>query len=328
MRFRKGFIGSILVFFFSFCVYSESSLLGQHAAKQQLHSVSDTQDTASATTEVSDSSGSGEISATSDTSSPDDASALDDAAEMAKVQSIMRQSQQIQASKSASSTPPVETVPATVSALVPVSTATPSSESNQALQAMINRSNQVSAMNKQQTDDKIDALSQDVKSLQDQAQRLTQALSMLNQQVSALSSQGSSASDSAADKAAASEVKAAISSVNATTVPQSHSISIYLWMLVLLVVLVGFVLLLKLQSTVAKLKAGGVGSLDNDQLEEEFDFMGSDEAIPAQLDLARTYIAMNDIKQAKEVLRNVLKKGSLEQKREAQDLLDNVLSKR
>lgn len=56
--------------------------------------------------------------------------------------------------------------------------------------------------------------------------------------------------------------------------------------------------------------------------EEEYDFMNTAQAIPAKLNLARSYIAMNDFVQAKAILKTVLVSGDDLQKREARALFE------
>jgi FimV-like protein len=58
--------------------------------------------------------------------------------------------------------------------------------------------------------------------------------------------------------------------------------------------------------------------------EGEYDFMNTTQAIPAKLDLARSYIAMNDLDQAKSILRAVLEQGDGEQKQEAKTLMQRM----
>ena len=58
--------------------------------------------------------------------------------------------------------------------------------------------------------------------------------------------------------------------------------------------------------------------------ESEYDFMGSEESIPAKLDLAQTYIDMSDKKAANKVLEEVMQKGTDEQKNEAAKLLEQT----
>ncbi len=66
----------------------------------------------------------------------------------------------------------------------------------------------------------------------------------------------------------------------------------------------------------------------DDDTKTEYDFMSSDEAIPAKLDLARAYIAMNDEEQARMVLTAVIEKGNQEQRAEALSLIQAMLNKK
>ena len=66
----------------------------------------------------------------------------------------------------------------------------------------------------------------------------------------------------------------------------------------------------------------------DDDTKTEYDFMSSDEAIPAKLDLARAYIAMNDEEQARMVLTTVIEKGNQEQRSEALSLIQAMLNKK
>lgn len=66
----------------------------------------------------------------------------------------------------------------------------------------------------------------------------------------------------------------------------------------------------------------------DDDTKTEYDFMSSDEAIPAKLDLARAYIAMNDEEQARMVLTAVIEKGNQEQRSEALSLIQAMLNKK
>ena len=55
--------------------------------------------------------------------------------------------------------------------------------------------------------------------------------------------------------------------------------------------------------------------------QDEYDYLGSAESMPAKLDLARTYLAMEDYVAAKEVLAEVIERGNPAQRQEAADLL-------
>lgn len=60
-----------------------------------------------------------------------------------------------------------------------------------------------------------------------------------------------------------------------------------------------------------------------DKNEEEYDFMASQEAIPAKLDLARSYIAMEDFAAAKKILKEITRQGNIMEKQQAKQLLGN-----
>lgn len=67
-----------------------------------------------------------------------------------------------------------------------------------------------------------------------------------------------------------------------------------------------------------------VGDLLADDTKSEYDFMNTYAAIPAKLDLARSYMAMNDHEQAAIVLKTVLEKGNEEQRMVAEALLTKI----
>lgn len=58
---------------------------------------------------------------------------------------------------------------------------------------------------------------------------------------------------------------------------------------------------------------------------DEYDFMETAEAIPTLLDLARSYLVMQDIEQAKTILKTVIEKGNAEQRTEAQSLMNKII---
>ena len=58
---------------------------------------------------------------------------------------------------------------------------------------------------------------------------------------------------------------------------------------------------------------------------DEYDFMSTKQAIPAKLDLARTYIDMGDLLAAKGVLEEVLMKGDETQANEARQLMNSLI---
>lgn len=63
---------------------------------------------------------------------------------------------------------------------------------------------------------------------------------------------------------------------------------------------------------------------EDEDLAAEYDFMSTEEAIPARLDLARGYIEMGNYPAAREAIIPVLAKGDPQQKEEAKQLLKNI----
>ncbi len=61
--------------------------------------------------------------------------------------------------------------------------------------------------------------------------------------------------------------------------------------------------------------------VEEDDTKEEYDWMGSEESIPAKINLARTYIAMEDVESARKVLDEVCEHGDENQQKEANMLL-------
>lgn len=72
-------------------------------------------------------------------------------------------------------------------------------------------------------------------------------------------------------------------------------------------------------------------SLDEDDSlvedEDEYDFMGSVEGIPAKLDLARAYVDMDDSESAEKVLADVIANGTAAQKKQAKTILTEITGK-
>lgn len=61
--------------------------------------------------------------------------------------------------------------------------------------------------------------------------------------------------------------------------------------------------------------------------QSEYDFRETSEAIPGMLDLARSYLVMQDAEQAKSILKIVIEKGNAEQRNEAQSLMKKIIQK-
>lgn len=95
--------------------------------------------------------------------------------------------------------------------------------------------------------------------------------------------------------------------------------------LLLLVILYFILMPKKTFSTVSVASPQEIDNAPDDQdTEQEYDFMGSKEGVPAKIDLARAYVAMQDYQQAKQVLDDVLTKGNNEQRQAAQIILDSI----
>lgn len=63
---------------------------------------------------------------------------------------------------------------------------------------------------------------------------------------------------------------------------------------------------------------------DDDDLEDEYDFINSDEGIPAKIDLARAYIDMDNPNSALKILEEVISKGNDQQQKIAQTLIQRI----
>lgn len=88
------------------------------------------------------------------------------------------------------------------------------------------------------------------------------------------------------------------------------------WIAVGLLVLIAGTLLLR---NTRKQKVAAATSA-----QPEYDFMNTHEAIPAKLDLARSYLAMGNKEDACDILRFIVHKGNAEQRSEAEQLLQKI----
>lgn len=57
---------------------------------------------------------------------------------------------------------------------------------------------------------------------------------------------------------------------------------------------------------------------------EEFDYLSSEEAIPAKFNLIDAYIQMNDFNSAQTVLAEIIKQGNNEQRNKAMRIMDDI----
>lgn len=229
--------------------------------------------------------------------------------EMANVQAIVQQSKAIQgggASASLTGTSNNTAVPSSVSAI----------------QSMVSRLNQTFLLYQQQNDQKVESNAEQVVMLQQQFSQLNKALKSLS--VEQIKLQAMAAQLPASSHASVSDSSDV--SLPEHTTALGHFVVTYLWLLMAIVMVALIIYVGKLTMDCRALKANQRDMNHQKGAEDEYDFMGSDDAIPAQLDLARTYIAMNDLNQARQVLLAIIKKGSLAQKKQAQMMLDRLSS--
>lgn len=65
---------------------------------------------------------------------------------------------------------------------------------------------------------------------------------------------------------------------------------------------------------------------DSKPLEGDYDYMNSEQAIPAKLDLARSYLVMEDYASARKVLQEILLLGTEDQRQTAESMLEEIPS--
>ncbi len=189
----------------------------------------------------------------------------------------------------------------------------------QNMQAEVSELNQRSLLIQQSISQRISQLGQENSVLQNKVNKLGQALSLLNRELGQ-------------------EQKTVISKAQHPTILQgiANVLNIkveYLLYSILVVLLIIVALLIPKRKRAAPelaLATGDATVLDEeseDDTKDEFDFMNSNEAIPAKLDLARAYIAMEDYKAARTVIEQVQAKGNEQQLEQAQNLLNDIPEK-
>lgn len=202
------------------------------------------------------------------------------------------------------------------------------------LQDRLAQVGQAGLLYQQETNQRIEGVSDNIAKMQAQLNQLTQALALINQEVARVSGQ-------------ASAVLPGLSSGSTTTqeinrfVFWSQEYALYIIAVLLLTIVY---LMATRRSTGARSErsaasvaptASGAASISldedddsDDDIKDEYDFMGSTEAIPAKLDLAHAYIAMEDFKAARKVLRQVIASGNVAQQQEAKGILDKIAAKK
>ena len=201
------------------------------------------------------------------------------------------------------------------------------------LQDRLAQVGQAGLLYQQETNQRIEGFSDTVSKMQTQLNQLTQALALINQEVARVSGQ-------------ASAVLPGLSSGSTTTqeinrfVFWSQEYALYIIAVLLLTIVY---LMATRRSAAVKSHQSAVSVApsaqaatssvledddSDDDIKDEYDFMGSTEAIPAKLDLAHAYIAMEDFKAARKVLRQVIASGNVAQQQEAKNILDKIAAKK
>lgn len=243
------------------------------------------------------------------------APAQSDATAMAEVQAVMAKAKQ----DAAKNTPDPVSKP-----LAPQISQKPSHEKspganaeNTDLAGQLATLSQTNLMFQQRADQQIEALSSKNEQLTEQLAKMGQALSLLNQEVISLNSKlqanesGKSTVSSGAETSSWAELKPEL--LNGTS---------YLLYAVLAALLVIILLMLPWYRRQQKSPAPVMAAQEPN--EGEYDFMGTHEAIPAKLDLARAYLAMEDHEAAAQVLAEIQKNGNAEQRAEANKMLGSI----
>lgn len=149
---------------------------------------------------------------------------------------------------------------------------------------------------------------QQISQLQDANQKLSQQISTLASQIAMMqASMSNTQSTNAANQASANSIGGFEQEIGA--VPFYIIIGIFALLIIIII-------LLLIPRKKAKSQEEPVVDMKSD-----YDYLSTKEAIPAKLDLARSYIVMEDFDSAKEVLAEVLTTGDDKQKALANNLL-------
>jgi len=192
---------------------------------------------------------------------------------------------------------------------------TPASSNNngtevRALQAEITQVNQNSLQYQQKNDGKIRMLTNQLSTLSSRVDRIQKAMILLDQEINAMQNKSTAVQELVKNPQTNEHGK------HWLDYWEGHFgvWSVLLFMLVILVVLAF------MSRLVIKANKKQQASSEDKDTDDEYDYLGSEEGMPAKLNLARAYIKMEDFESAKEVLDEVLSDGTDEQKAQAQEL--------
>lgn len=203
------------------------------------------------------------------------------------------------------------------------------------LESQLSHLNKVSAAFQKQTQQRIDVLNQEQSTLQNKLSQLNQVLGILNQEVNQLSQQITNAQKQlSTNLTPAQQAKLqSFASGGVEKVLESSKAAHYVLYAILILLLIVIMMLIprrggyKIQAVAAGSANNSAANEDAEDTKDEYDFMNSNEAIPAKLDLARAYMAMEDYKSARKVLDQVQRDGNDEQKAEAKKMFEKIPKK-
>lgn len=196
--------------------------------------------------------------------------------------------------------------------------------------------NQTRVLFQQRTDQQLVNLANQNKQLEDRVKRLREALLLMNQEVMQMK-QNLNSLKGKLGSPLKNTVKSNQISSDANFLMRfeklfggwfNYVIYFLLFVLVLLIVMLLPKGLKKADKTdKANSSDKAIAHNQKEDIEGDYDYLQSEEAIPAKLDLARSYMAMEDFDSAREVLTNILNIGDANQCEEAQSLLNSIPAK-
>lgn len=179
------------------------------------------------------------------------------------------------------------------------------------LQAELTQLNQNTLLYQQKIDAQLEDLANKNQWMQQQLQQLTQALRLLNQELAQLKQMNEISHQTV-------KRDATVSSILTYTQQWLSGLQNKLGFTGLIIAGIIVILLLVALLLPRRKKVQRTKELDSTPI--EYDYMGSQESIPAKLNLARAYIAMEDYAAARTVLDEVKQTGNQEQRQQADEL--------
>jgi FimV-like protein len=203
------------------------------------------------------------------------------------------------------------------------------------LQAQLSELNQLGLLFQQRTDQRLETLTSQNTQMQNKIKELAMAIGLLNQEITQLSKTTAvQQGKTNLEKNSGIAETMNISQVLDFIVQQSGTIIIVLLSAILLAVIVLILVNIRrlrkshnpqyaIENAPKSISSSAI-VLDEDDTKSEYDFMNSNEAIPAKLDLARAYLDMEDYRSAREALNQVMSEGNRGQRLEAETMLNKI----